>query len=94
MRSIDRGFDDLFKGLPIGMVQMTDEQRNWSGNTLFFAFNARAGFMVLPIKGSMPVTDHEVIVEIDLPPMITSFIPEERLKVGLERQVRGLLGPA
>jgi hypothetical protein len=91
MASLDRGFDDLFTGLPVAPLQITDERRNWSGNTMFFTFNARVAFMVFPVKGSFQVTPSEVIVEIDLPPLIATLIPEPKLKSGLETGVKGLL---
>lgn len=90
-RSIDKSFDDIFGGLPIGPVQITDEQRTWNGSTMNFNFNARAAFMVVPIKGLVTVEDHLVTLEVDLPAFLNKLIPEETMKTAVEGKVRGLL---
>ena len=63
--SIDRGFDDVFKmqGLPL---KIELEQKNWQGSTLTFGLSAKMGFMSSPIKGTIEVTDSQVIIDADL----------------------------
>lgn len=90
-RQVDRSFDDIFKGMPIGPVQITDEQRTWAGSTLNFTFNARAAFMVIPIKGFILVEQKQVTIEVDLPSFLNQFIPEEKMKTAVEGRVKGLL---
>ncbi len=74
-----------------GPVKMTDIQKNWQGDTLNFSLNASMGLMKTPIKGTIEVTDKDIIVEADLPSFLTKFIPESTIKTGIEGKVRGLL---
>ncbi len=89
--NIDRGFDDIFKGLPVGPVQITDEQRTWAGNTMNFSFNAKAAFLTVPVKGWITVEEKQVTIELDLPSFLKNFLPEEKVKTAVESSVRGLL---
>ena len=90
-RNIDRSLDDVFKGMPIGPVQISDEKRMWVGDRLDFSFNARAAFMVVPVKGYVLVEQRQVTVEVDLPSFLNQFIPEQKMKAAIEGQVKGLL---
>jgi hypothetical protein len=90
-RNIDRGIQDVFKGLPVGPVQFTEQQHMWAGDTLNFSFNAVAGFMVVPIKGWVLVEERQVTIDVDLPPFLTNLIPQQRIQNAIEGQVKGLL---
>jgi hypothetical protein len=87
--SIDRGFDDVFKmqGLPL---KIELEQKNWQGSTLTFGLSAKMGFMSSPIKGTIDVTDNQVIIDADLG-MFERFVSEEKVKGALATKFKGLL---
>jgi hypothetical protein len=87
--SIDRGFDDVFKmqGLPL---KIELEQKNWQGSTLTFALSAKMGFMSSPIKGTIDITDSNVIIDADLG-MFERFVSEEKVKGALATKFKGLL---
>jgi hypothetical protein len=91
IQRVDRGLDDVFKGATGGMVQITDEQRAWAGDQLNFSFNARAGFVNIPVKGLVIVEDHLVTIDIDLPSFVNNLIPEHKMATGIETKIRGLL---
>jgi hypothetical protein len=91
IQRIDRGLDDIFKGATGGMVQITDEQRSWVDNQLNFSFNARAGFVNIPVKGLVIVDDHLVTIDVDLPSFVNNLFPEQKMASGIETRVRGLL---
>jgi hypothetical protein len=92
--SVDRGFDDMMRGLPLGPIQFIDETRSWNGPRMDFAFTAKAGLLNVPIKGFVLVEQRQVTIDVDLPPLLSSFIPEQKLKTAVETQARALLGPA
>ena len=87
--SIDRGFDDVFKmqGLPL---KIELEQKNWQGSTLTFGLSAKMGFMSSPIKGTIDVTDSQVIIDADLG-MFERFVSEDKVKGALATKFKGLL---
>lgn len=90
-RLVNRGFDDIFKGMPVGPVQLSNEQRTWVGDTLNFSFDAQAAFITVPVKGWIRVEQQQVTIEVELPTFFQNMIPEEKVKTSLEAGVKGLL---
>jgi hypothetical protein len=89
-RAVDRSFDDLFRGAANLPVQLTNEQKNWQGETLAFACTAKMGFLSNNIKGTVEVTDKDVTIDADLG-MLEKLIPASTMRSSLEGKVRGLL---
>jgi hypothetical protein len=91
-RAVDRSFDDLFKGPPGFLpIQMANQQRTWSGNTLNFSFDAKAGIISTPIKGFVDVTDKDITIDADLG-LLEKLFPAKQARNILEtRVVKGLL---
>ena len=90
IQAIDRSFADLFQqrgGLPL---QMTVDQKNWQGSTLTFALTANLGFLSSPIKGTIEVTDKEVIIDADLG-ILSRFVSEKTAQEMIGSRVAGLL---
>jgi hypothetical protein len=87
VRSVDRSFDDLFKGIPI---QITNERRQWSGSRMDFSFDAKLGIVSTPIKGFVDVTDKEVTVDADLG-WLEKLFPAKQAQAAIESRVKGLL---
>jgi hypothetical protein len=56
-----------------------------------FGFTAGMGPITAPIHGTVEVTDTEVIIDIELPGFLKSFLPEERVRSEVQTRVRGLL---
>jgi len=89
MGSVDRSFDDLFKGtgLPVNIVP---QQKSWQGSTMTFALTAKMGFLSSPIKGTVEVTDTDLTIDADLG-VFERMIPAKKAQEMLTTQVRGLL---
>lgn len=87
---IDRGIEAVFQSVGQGMVQFSEAQKNWVGNTMQFSFLANAGFVKAPIKGTVEVEETVVNLDVDLG-LFGKFIPEETAKNAIESKVRGLL---
>ena len=90
VQAIDRSFNDLFQagaGLP---VRLSVEQKNWQGSTLTFAITANLGFISSPIKGTIEVTDKEVIIDADLG-ILNRFVSEKTAKEMIGSKIKGLL---
>jgi hypothetical protein len=90
IEAIDRSFNDAFQnaaGLP---VQISVEQKTWQGSILTFALKAKMGFVSTPIKGTVEVTEHDVIVDADLG-MLNRFISEDKVRDLLGSRVKRLL---
>jgi hypothetical protein len=90
VRSLDRSFDDLFKGFGAVPIQIVNESRKWTGSRMDFSFNAKVGFVSTPIKGFIDVTDRDVTVDADLG-WLERLFPANQTKAALEGRVKGLL---
>ncbi len=90
-KRVDSGFNDIFQGLPIPALQITDTERVWNGSTMTYSFTAVAGFITVPIKGTVLVEEKLVTIDVDLPAFVSNFIPEAKMKEAVEAQVKGLL---
>jgi hypothetical protein len=66
------------------------EQRSWQGSVLTFGLSAKMGGWSTPIKGTVEVTDHEVIVDADLG-MLGRFVPEDAARELIGKRMKGLL---
>ena len=89
IKSVDRGIDEVFKGLAIGPIEVADTQKSWDGTTMTFSFTAKMGFMKAPIRGTAVVTDKDVTIDADLGLLENLITP--RTKAELESRVKGLL---
>ena len=90
MRSLDRSFDDLFKGFGTVPIQIMNEARKWTGSRMDFSFDAKMGIVSTPIKGFVDVTDKDVTVDADLG-WLERLFPAKQAQAALEGRVKGLL---
>jgi len=88
--SIDRSFNSLFNSLGSGLVEFSDQQHSWNGNTMNFSMNARMGFVKTPIKGLIDVNEKDVTIDVDLG-LLGKLVPEQTVRTGIEGRVKGLL---
>jgi len=90
IESVDRSFDDLFKGVAELPVKVTVQQRTWQGSTLSFALTAKWGLLSTPIKGTVEVTDHDITVDADLG-LLNRLVSEKTARTVLSDRFKGLL---
>jgi hypothetical protein len=89
-QSVDRSFDDLFKGFGTVPIQIVNESRKWTGSRMNFSFDAKVGIVSTPIKGFVDVTDKEITVDADLG-WLERLFPAKQTQATLEQRVKGLL---
>ena len=90
VQSLDRSFDDLFKGFGTVPIQILNESRKWTGSRMDFSFNAKVGFVSTPIKGFIDVTEKDVTVDADLG-WLEKLFPAKETQAVLAARVKGLL---
>jgi hypothetical protein len=90
MRSVDRSFDDLFRGVGTIPLQFVDQKRSWQGSTLTFSMSAKMGFISAPIRGFVDVTDRDITIDVDLG-LLERIIAPSKAREALTSGVRGLL---
>lgn len=92
MRTVNEAADQVLRPGATGLLQISDVQKSWAASTMTFSLTASFAVMRSVIKGSIEVTDKDVIIECDLPQLLTRFVPEEKIRSGIEGKIRGLLG--
>ena len=90
MRSVDRSFDDLFRGVGSLPIQFVDERRSWQGSTLKFSISAKMGFINTPMKGTIEVTDTNITIDADLG-LLERLIPAAKARASVTSRIRALL---
>jgi hypothetical protein len=90
-RIVERSTEDLFRTAAGGIIQITNVEKTWSGNTMSFTFKAGVAFLSTAIQGTAAVTEKDVTIDIVIPEGFRRFIAEDHLKSGIETRVRGLL---
>ena len=90
IQSVDRSFDDLFKGFGTVSIQIVNERRKWTGSRMDFSFNAKMGIVSSPIKGFIDVTDKDVTVDADLG-WLEKLFPAKQAQAALQGRIKGLL---
>ena len=90
VQSVDRSFDDLFKGFGTVPIQIANESRKWTGSRMDFTFDAKVGIVSTPIKGFVNVTDRDVTIDADLG-WLERLFPAKQTQAALEQRVKGLL---
>jgi len=90
VQSVDRRFDELFKEAGALPVKLAVEHRSWQGSTMTFALTAKMGIISTPIKGTVEVTDRDIIVDADLG-MLGRFVNEKTAQQLLGSRIKGLL---
>ena len=90
IRSVDRSFDDLFRGVGSVPIRFVEERRNWQGSTLSFVVSAKMGLLSTPIKGTIEVTDTDITIDADLG-LLERLIPAAKARAAVASRIRGLL---
>ena len=90
VQTFDRTFNDLFKEAGALPVKVTVEHRSWQGSTMTFALSAKMGIISTPIKGTVEVTDRDIIVDADLG-ILGKFVNEKSAQQLLGSRIKGLL---
>lgn len=90
-QSVERSVDQLFTGLNLGPIEFSNQQRQWSGDTMAFSLIANIGFMQTPIRGWALVSDHDVTLDVDLG-LLGKLLPESAAKAQVAQRATSLLG--
>lgn len=90
VRKIDAGLDDLLARPLSGGVAVTEISRDWSDHTLHCSFRAEKGIFGTVIAAVVCVHDNSVVMDCDLPRLVTTFVAEDKIQEAIHRQLDGL----
>lgn len=93
IRRIDTFLDGILRRDPPAGIAITDVARNWSENVMNFSFKAKKSFFGATISGVVRVNDTSVVMDADLPGLVTTFVPEDQIRGTINKQLDELLKP-
>ena len=88
--SVDRSFDEMLQekaGLPVRLVV---KQKSWQGPILTFTLSAKMGLLSTPIKGTVEVTERDLIVDADLG-ILKNILPEKAVREVFANRLKELM---
>jgi hypothetical protein len=90
IQTVDRSFDELSKPNAQIPVQLAVKEKNWQGSVMNFELTAKMGILSNPIRGTVEVTDTDVIIDADLG-MLNRFVSDETAAEMFGKRFKGLL---
>ena len=90
IHKIDTFLDELMRRQFPGGVAIKEASRSWSDNALRFSFKAKKGFFGTTISGVIRVNDDSVVMDSDLPGLVTAFVSEDQIRKVINEQLDGL----
>lgn len=91
IKIVDRSADNMFEDMAGGLVELVDRKHDWQGPRMDFSLTAQAGFISVPISGTVVVDDVNVTVHCELPELVKKYVGEEKIHASVERKVLGIL---
>ena len=89
IESADKAVDQVFNGLPLGPVEIVEQQKHWSGSVMTFHLTAKVGPLKYPVRGTVEVTEKQCIVDVDL--MTLGRLLPNKAQQLIEARWRGLI---
>jgi len=90
MQTVDRAIEEAFRALGQSPIALIDQQKAWAGSVMTFSTVAKVGFLKNTIRGSVEVTDKDVIIDADLG-MLNHLVAEQEVRAAVEARVRRLI---
>lgn len=90
IRRIDTFLDQLLQQELPGGVKIRDATKRWDGDVMNFSFKARKGLLSATIAGIIRVSDQTVVLDSELPGMVTTFVGEEKIREVTNKQFDAL----
>jgi hypothetical protein len=90
IHKIDAFLDDLMRRQFPGDVAIKEASKSWSDDAMRFSFKAKKGFFGATISGVILVNDDSVVMDSDLPALVTAFVSEDQIRNVINEQLDGL----
>lgn len=86
-QKIDSLLDELMQRQFPGNVRIEESHKEWSGDTMNFSFRVKKGILKKTITGTVSVNDQLVVMDMDIPSVITIFVSETKISEVINRQL-------
>jgi Putative polyhydroxyalkanoic acid system protein (PHA_gran_rgn) len=90
IQKIDTFLNDLMHGQFPGDVAIKEASKSWSNDAMSFSFKAKKGFLGATISGVIRVNQDSLVMDSDLPGLVTAFVSEDQIRNVINEQLDGL----
>jgi hypothetical protein len=90
IHKIDTFLDELMHRQLSAGVTVTEPSKSWSEQTMRFSFKAKKGFFGTTISGVIRVNDDSILIDSDLPRLVTTFVSEDKIRDVINEQLDSL----
>jgi hypothetical protein len=90
IHKIDTFLEDLMRRQFPGEVAIKDASKSWSNDAMHFSFKAKKGFFGTTISGVIRVNDESIVMDSDLPGLVTAFVSEDQIRNVINEELDGL----
>ena len=87
IHKIDTFLDDLMHRQFPGGVTIKEPFKSWSDDAMHFSFAAKKGFIATAISGIIRVNNDSIVIDSDLPGLVTTFISEDKIRDVINEQL-------
>lgn len=91
IRRIDRFLDELMTRQPPPGISISSPSKSWSENVMRFSFHAKKAFFGAAISGTVRAEDDSVVMDAEIPALITTFVPETQIRNVINQNLDTLL---
>lgn len=90
IHKIDNYLDDLMGRQFPESITIKEPSRSWSDDAMHFSFKAKKGFIGTTISGVIRVNEDSVVVDSNLPGLVTAFVSEDKIRNVINAQLESL----
>jgi hypothetical protein len=90
IQKIDTFLNDLMHGQFPGDVTIKEASKSWSNNAMRFSFKAKKGFWGATNSRVIRVNQDSVVMDSDLPGLVTAFVSEDQIRNVINEHLDGL----
>jgi Putative polyhydroxyalkanoic acid system protein (PHA_gran_rgn) len=90
IQKIDTFLNDLMHGQFPGDVAIKEASKSWSNDAMSFSFKAKKGFLGATISGVIRVNQDSLVMDSDLPGLVTAFVSEDQIRNVINEKLDGL----
>ncbi len=80
---VDGSLEKLIAGIGGDSLEVANLKQAWDGPRMDFSLIARLGFISIPISGTALVDPASLTINLNLPPMVNTFIGEDKVREGI-----------
>ena len=90
IQKIDTFLNDVMHAQFPGGVAIKEASKSWSNNSMRFSFKAKKGFLGATISGVIHVNQDSVVMDSELPGLVTAVVSEDQIRKVINEQLDGL----